>query len=91
MLTPGTSKSMAVTHTVWQRDDGRFEHELVFALANHSCLELVTPGSDPVVRSCWQTGTVEGDFTQLAVRHIDERDDLVWRLVRGELVDHVAI
>ena len=86
MIAPGK-----VIHRVWPSHDGTFQHELVFALANHSRLELVTPGPDPIVRNCWETGTAEGDFTQLAVRHTDQRDDLVWRLVRGKLLGEVAV
>jgi hypothetical protein len=76
-MTPG------VIHSVTRLDDRTFRHELTFALGHDSRLELVTP--DGEVRKSWTTE--ETGLTQWDGTHVDERDDLVWRMACGELVE----
>jgi hypothetical protein len=72
-----------VFHSVTRLDDGTFRHELTFALAHDSRFELVTP--DGEVRKSWTTA--ETGLTQWDGTHVDERDDLVWRVASGDLID----
>ena len=71
-----------VTHSVRRLDDGKYRHQLSFALGHDSRFELVTP--DGEIRKAWTTA--ETGLTQWEGKHDDDRDDLVWRMAAGQPV-----
>jgi hypothetical protein len=71
-----------ILHTITPLADGTFRHELSFALGHDARLELVTP--DGEIRKAWTTA--ETGLTQWDGTHLDEREDLTWRMAKGELL-----